>query len=255
MSNPFASEAGHWYGWDGPAYEVPNKSKPGQMRPTTLTDARKLDLVPGVSDILKCEYKWALENWKFDQIIGMANANPSEAGEPLPDYCARIKRLWGDEAAKAPDLGSLIHKCIEKHLRGETYDQTYRDHVMGALDAVGEWCGMDGLSVERWFRHHLGYGGKCDIHKKLDPFPGFVADFKSKDFGAGELPLAWDNHAMQLAAYREGFGMPKARGAIIYVSTQVAGLTHLVELNQDVLDKGWRMFCALLDYWKAKNDF
>jgi hypothetical protein len=219
----YASEAGHWYAKDGtPTYEVLDAN--GNPRKTTLADARKLNLVPSVTTIIKCAAAPGLEAWKRNN----------------PDW----QKLSGDAA----DLGSTIHGCIECHLVEKPYDSTYRSHVMGALDALSSWCGLDQLLPERSFAHSKGYGGKCDIHKA-----GFVADFKSKDFGADEFPKAWENHAMQLAAYREGFGMPKARGAIIYVSTQVPGLSRLVEVPPFELDQGWDMFCGLLDYWKAKT--
>lgn len=236
-----ATEAGHWYRKDGtPCHEVPykTKSKNGQMRPTTLADARELGLVPSVTAIIKCASAPALEAWKRNN----------------PD--------WETISRETAELGSAIHGCIEKHLLGEDYDPTHKLCVDGALACLDGWCGLADLRPERSFAHPLGYGGKCDIHKQDKwentggggkYFPGFVADFKSKDFNIGNLPLAWDNHSMQLAAYREGFGMPQARCAIIYVSTQVAGLTHLVEVDEDELKRGWGMFKGLLAYWKAKN--
>jgi len=49
----FATSSGHWYAQDGSAaYTQPNKSKPGQTRPTTLRDAKKFDLVPSVTGII-----------------------------------------------------------------------------------------------------------------------------------------------------------------------------------------------------------
>jgi hypothetical protein len=252
LSDNFASEAGHWYDEDGtPRYTYTDKD--GFERKTTLRQAKEYGWFPSVSGIIDCEYKWALENWKIEQHIITADANPRCPDEDLVPYVRRVKAIRREEAAKAPDLGSFIHGCIEKHLAGKDYDQTYCDHVVAAVAAVGEWCGLDGLGIERSFAHPLGFGGKSDLHKKLSPFPGFVGDFKTKDFGEDEFPKAWGGHAMQLAAYREGFGMPNARGAIIYVSTKIPGLVRLVEVSQADLDKGWRKFCALLTYWKAEN--
>jgi hypothetical protein len=231
-TSTFASEAGHWYAQDGtPAYEVLGKD--GSPRKTTLRDARKLDLVPSVTTIIRCAAAPGLEKWKRDN----------------PDW----EKLSGD----ARDIGSTIHGCIECHFSGEynKHAETYHAHVMGALDRLGGWCGLDNLLPEKSFAHPLGFGGKCDIHKKVLPFPGFVADFKTKDFGEEWQPATYENHSMQLAAYREGFGMPNARGAIIFVSTQVPGLSRLVEVSQYDLGLGWRMFRGQLDYWQAKNDF
>lgn len=223
----------------------------GNLRPTTLRDARKLNLAPSVSGIIKCAAAEALENWKIDQAIMAALTLPRIDGEETEKFAKRIKIDSKEQARKAAELGSLIHGCIEKDLLGQPYDSSYQRHVDGALKTLASWCGgLDGLQPEKSFCHPLGYGGKCDVHK-----PGFLADFKSKDFTEDNLPAAYDNHAMQLAAYREGFEIPNARGAIIFVSTRVPGLTHTVEVPEDELARGWNMFVTLLEFWKLKNRY
>ena len=63
-----ASESQHWYDRDGnPAYSVIAKN--GIPRPTTLRDARKLNLVPSVTTVLSCASKPALEAWKLNQMM------------------------------------------------------------------------------------------------------------------------------------------------------------------------------------------
>ena len=54
-----AGEQTHWYDQKGaPAYTV--KAKDGSDRPTTLRDARKMNLAPSVTTILKVAAKPAL---------------------------------------------------------------------------------------------------------------------------------------------------------------------------------------------------
>ena len=250
----YVSEAGHWYDKDGEA-RYTYTTADGRELKTTLRQARKYGWFPSVSGIMACAAAPALDNWKQERLADVCHANPPLPGETPEDYRKRVRAIDRDERAKAPDLGSLIHGCIEKHLRGEPYDKTYTPHVMGALDCVSDWCGLDNLLPEKSFAHALGYGGKCDLHKEVLPFASFVADFKTKDFDTEWQPKTYDNHAMQLSAYREGLGMPTARGAIIYISTQIPGLIRLVEVPQDELEKGWRMFVALLTYWQEKNDY
>jgi hypothetical protein len=255
-----ASEAGHWYTLTGePAYEVVGKS--GELRPTTLRDARKLNLVPSVTTIIKCADAPALNKWMRDQVLMAALTLPKIDGESMEAYAQRIVDDSRQQASTARDIGTTIHGCIEKQLCGEYFDPTFVDHVRDSIRTLGDWCGpLDEIRPERSFAHPLGYGGKCDVHKKPaidlnETHNGFVADFKSKDFTADKLPNVYENHSMQLAAYREGFDMPLARCAIIYVSTSVPGLTHLVEIEEAELARGWNMFCALLRYWQLKNNY
>lgn len=123
-----------------------------------------------------------------------------------------------------------------------------------AIEALDGWCGLDGIRPEKSFAHPLGYGGKVDVHKYGLPFDA-VVDFKTKAFTELDLPKAWDNHAMQLAAYKEGVGLLTARCAIIFVSTSVPGLTHLVEISEDEIERGWRMFVHLLEYWQEDKRY
>jgi hypothetical protein len=253
-----ATEAGHWYTLTGePAYEVVGAN--GKTRPTTLRDARKLSLVPSVTTIMGCADKPALTRWKIDQTLMSALTLPKIEGESLEAFARRIKADSEEQASTARDIGTAIHGCIERHLCGlEIFE--HREHVQGAIDTLGQWCALEEIRPERSFAHPLGYGGKCDVHKKPsidlnETHNGFVADFKSKDFTADKLPGVYENHSMQLAAYREGFEMPLARCAIIYVSTKIPGLTHLVEVEEAELARGWEMFKALLTYWQWKNNY
>jgi hypothetical protein len=260
MTNPggtIATEAGHWYTQTGaPCHEVPNKSKPGEMRPTTKKDARILNLSPSVSLISNTLAAQQLEKWKRDQLLLAGADTPRDPLEGHQAWMSRVMDLYIERTTKARDLGTVIHGCIEKLLCGESFDPTYNEHAVGALKAVDEWCGLDGLAVEKSFAHPLGYGGRVDVHKRdLLDSAGWVLDFKTKEFVAEALPRTYDNHAIQLAAYREGLGMSSARCAIIYVSTSVPGLTHLVELSQDELERGWDIFERLVDLWQIVNNY
>ena len=63
-----SAESVHWYQHNGaPQYTV--KAKDGSDRPTTLRDARKLNLVPSVTTILKIAAKPGLEAWKLNQML------------------------------------------------------------------------------------------------------------------------------------------------------------------------------------------
>jgi hypothetical protein len=251
-TSTFATDGGHWYAQDGtPAYEVLGKD--GISRKTTLRDAKKYGYFPGVGDISRRAPKgWDLENWERNKLIRLCRENPEASADA-------IKKLYFEEAEAIMNLGSAIHTCIECHQGGKPYDHTYRPHAVAALDRVNSWCGLDGLLPERSFYHPLGFGGRCDVHKQWKgdgiQHVGYVADYKTKDFDERQTLSVYNNHAMQLAAYRHGFGMPTARCAIIFISTRVPGVTQLVELEQKQLDKGWLMFCNLLEGWQIEKNY
>jgi hypothetical protein len=261
MSNPggaVATEAGHWYLPPNgvPFYTIEGKN--GEQRNVTLRDARRVGAVPSVTTIIRCADAPALTRYYINQALLAGCAIPRDELEDDKEWMARVLAKSKEHSEIARDAGTAIHGNIEKCLMQQPYEWSY--HVDGAIATLEEWCSLEELRPERSFYHPLGYGGKCDVHKKpsidLDEtHNGFVADFKSKDFAADNLPNVYDNHFMQLAAYREGFEMPQARCAIIYVSTSVPGLTHLVEVDEANLQRGWEMFKALLTYWQHQKRY
>jgi len=80
-----------------------------------------------------------------------------------------------------------------------------------------------------------------------------VIDFKTKEFTDPKKVEAYDEHLMQLAAYRIGLNLPKARCANVFVSVTEPGLVVVKEWEQEELERGWVMFESLLNYWQAKN--
>ena len=110
------------------------------------------------------------------------------------------------------------------------------------------YFGHQAWVAERAFAHEEGFGGKCDLHAQ-----NLVVDIKTKDFTDPDKVDAYDEHLMQLSAYRVGLGMPTARCANIFVSRNVPGLVRVIEWDQADLDRGWQMFHSLLSFWQLKN--
>lgn len=243
-----AAESMHWYGKDGsPCYTVTAKN--GAERPTTLRDARKIGLVPSVTSIIRCAAAPGLEKWKQDQVLMAALTLPRTADESEEAYIDRIVRDSKEQARKAADRGTAIHAAIQGHYEGEPPVEEYWPHVRGASGAIEAW--MKGpWNAELSFAHPMGFGGKVDLSSYWA-----VVDFKSKEFESEDELKTYDEHAMQLAAYRQGLQAPKAKCAIVYVSVTVPGLAKLIELPEDELQKGWDMFQGLLAYWKAKSRY
>jgi hypothetical protein len=83
---------------------------------------------------------------------------------------------------------------------------------------------------------------------------GIVIDIKTKDFKDLSKPLAFDEHMLQLAAYRAGLGLPGAKCANVFVSRTNPDLAHVHEWAEEDIQKGWAMFQSLLNYWQLKNN-
>jgi hypothetical protein len=228
------------------------KGAKGQDRATTLRDARKLDLMPSVSGIIKMAAQPGLQYWMQTQVLLAALTLPRIENEPEDKYIARVMDDSKQHARNAAEFGTAIHAAVQGYYEHEALDVDVAVYAMATVEAVTKRWGNQPWTAERSFAHPLGYGGKTDLFA-----PGIVIDFKTKAFGVEEITkgLAYEEHAMQLAAYREGLEMPTSACVNIFISTTNPGLVHIHEWTEEEVSRGWEMFKTLLHYWQLKNNF
>jgi hypothetical protein len=252
--NKYTAESGHWYTREGdPAYTVIGAN--GKERNTTLRDARKDNLVPSVTTILKVAAAPGLEAWKQNQVLLAALTLPRNEGESESDWIDRVMQDSRETGRKAAERGTEIHAAIQQAFDGEVYGDEYARFIEGADMAITEHFGQHDWVCELSFAHSLGFGGKVDMHTKGSDGTGIVVDIKTKDFGPDDDIKGFDEQLMQLAAYRMGLGLPKARCANVFVSRTHPGLAHVIEWSEEELEKGRKMFNRLLSYWQIKNNY
>jgi hypothetical protein len=251
----YTSEAGHWYTRGGnPMYTIVGKN--GKERNTTLRDARTLNLVPSVTTILNVAAKPGLEKWKMQQVLLASLTLPRKEDEPEESYLDRIMEDSREQGRAAADEGTKIHAAIQQHYENKP-GWPYAEFVAGCDTAIVREFGDQNWVCEASFAHELGFGGKCDMYARseTDSKIGIVLDIKTKEFSDPEKVEGYDEHLMQLAAYRIGFNMPAARCANVFVSRSVPGLVVIKEWGLEDLVRGWKMFRSLLDFWKLKNNY
>jgi hypothetical protein len=237
-------DTGHWYTKDGaPAYTIEGKTG---VRNTTLRDARKLGLLPSVTTINNMLSKAGLDTWKQQQVLLAALTLPRQPDEPEADWLARVMQDSKATGREAAERGTAIHAVIEAY-----FDQVYMPEKPPYLDAVSKAL-LDAFGNQLWlseksFGHPLGFGGKCDLMAKS----GFVVDFKTKNADLDKVDVYFE-HEMQLAAYREGLGVPNARCAIVFVNG-TTNQVKLIEVEEQKLQNGWECFQHLLRVYQIKN--
>ena len=238
------SESGHWYLPDGsPAYRIIGKN--GKERNSTVKDAREHGLLPSVTTIIGCASKPALDVWKQQQAILSALTLPRLEGESEEDWLSRVVSDSKETAKSAAERGTQIHGVIEAFYEG-IYIPELPPYVRAVENAINEHFGSQLWVSEKSFAYG-GFGGKCDLVAKS----GFVVDFKTTEKDLDKLDYFFD-HQMQLSAYRQGFELPKARCAIVYVNA-LQNKAKLVEIPEDDLRIGWDCFTHLLAFYRAKN--
>ena len=242
----FAKESTHWYATDGtPAYTVVGVN--GRERATTLRDAKLLNLLPSVTSIIRLAAAPALEKWKRNQVLLAAMTLPKIEGESSDHFVERVETDWQEQGKAAAERGTTIHAAIEKHYRGEYHGDLWTPWIIEATAELSLRCGNQAWKPERSFASPLGYGGKTDLHSD-----GWIVDVKTKD---GDLSATtYDEHVLQLAAYRNGLGIGEAKGGILFVRRDKPAALFC-EVKEADLQRGWAMFQALLAYWQAKTGY
>ena len=239
----------HLYDKQGrPVYEVPYADKSKGMRKATLADAKKLDLAPSVTEIIKVLDKPGLNNWKRDQAILAALTLPRDLEETDGSYLRRVVDDSKAQAKMAAEKGVEIHMSIEDVFRGEKpyneCEDIARQVYRTVIDSFNK---PEGWVVEKSFFHPAGFGGRVDLHHP----DGIVIDIKTKEKLERGKRYAWDEHGMQLAAYAEGLEMPDADLYNLFVDYDGQILFyHWADVSRE-LD----MFKACLMLWQLQKKY
>ena len=240
---------GHYYKQDGePCYYVEKNG--GGLRDTTIRDARKLNLVPSVTEILKVADKPGLNKWLIDQHILSALTVPRDESLASDELIKLIRKDANEQSKLAREKGSEIHDALERFFLGNpsTYHFVeYSDIFDAAKQALLDEFGEQVWIPEKPFASPLGYGGKCDIH-----CPIAIIDFKTTDKPLDGLKC-WDEHKMQGSAYKHGLSFPDAATGNLFISTKNIGEVRLI--MHDDTTREWGMFKALLNYWKLLKGY
>jgi hypothetical protein len=240
-----SSESGHWYDQLGRQVELVEGSKGQPVKPD-LRHARKLNLAPGITTVLKVAHREQLVQYRERQAAWAALTLPRVAGETDEDFVARILRDGGQAARTAADQGSNIHGRIEKGIA----DPYCTDELVLAVRSVLPVVGTPWSCEQSVVNTRYGYGTKADIHNRES---NIVLDFKTKDGSVAESVM-YAEHMMQLAATRYALGMPTAKVGIVFVSrTQCEA--SICWAGEDQIAAQWQVFLAQLNLWQLKSNY
>jgi hypothetical protein len=206
-----------------------------------------------VTTIIKCAASPGLEAWKLQQMMMAALTLPRAPQESEESFIARIQSDSKEQAKAAAERGSEVHAALESFFETREVSSQYSEAILKTeSQIIAEFGDLD-WSTEKSFGHPTGFGGKVDLHSRDGQ--GVVIDFKTKEFTSEnkDKVQGYDEHLMQLAAYRVGLDLPEARCANVFVSVTEPGLVVVREWEKEDLRRGLTMFESLLNYWYAKS--
>lgn len=245
-----AHSGGHWYDQSGARIDTVSSAKGLAIKPTVV-HARKLQLAPGVTTILKTANREALNTYRESQILAAVKRCPQREGEPDSDWHARVLDASREHAESAAAVGSDLHEQIERELGDPT---TQNPQVLAAAEALDTMVrgGRFGWANEVPAVSPFGYATRADLWHAGSRC---LVDVKTK---AG--PLAdqdiWPDHPLQLAATAAAV-LPNihprdVRCAILFIRRDGVE-ARLVEVDSKDIERGWTCFRYLLAYWQERN--
>lgn len=255
----------HWYDHSGkPVFTIIGAN--GKERPTTLRDARKLNLVPSVTTVIKAVLAAPqLENWIQGQLLDVAYAMPP-INDELPDDWKRAVKDKAAEAGKARmEFGTLVHDALEKSLKGE--ELTVLDVVTpsGETHSIHEFIGPvielirdNGWRILECEKSLVGdgYAGTSDIIYIGDEEYGII-DFKTTKDATN--PFIPPTYPAQIALYHvaEHGGIDdKAAGYNVFISTESnIGAVKAVRYDAERLRKEYEFGMGLVKIWQHLNNY
>lgn len=245
----------HYYTIHGQLIDrVPMKTKPGEYKDTTVTEARALNLLPSVTTLLQVMAKPAVEKWKMEQVALAASTHPYDGS----DYWHKTIANKGNEiAGAAADAGTEVHQWVSALLGGR--QATSRNFLWSKSIAeyVVKWLDLNGYQVietEKTFvNEDLGFAGTVDLTvrhrgrtKRLD--------IKTNSFKAEKDCPEYAEHRYQLAGYAFGANAdPEDLREVLYVSRENIGL--IVPKLCKNPSKDERAFLSIAHAWAATHDW
>lgn len=221
----FQAKAPKWYkpignGQLSPLWTLPKADGSGEKTPT-LRDARKLGLLPSVTEILKVIHKPAIEKYRLNQVLQSALTLPRIEGEDMDSFALRVELDSDQHRQTSADLGTRIHAEIAYSLKGMPVSEDMKPYFR-------EWGkfreGLVSMNTEMQVGSEtLGYAGTLDLQCLDMDRNRAVFDFKSQDV-KNDKPNFYGEWALQLSAYAQAMATPhKIVSVIISTNEQSIG--------------------------------
>ena len=259
--NKFAQERGsHWYTPEGHSAHVQPDGKK-----TTLRHARKLGLLPSVTNILSSLPKHAVEDWRVEQAVISTMQCMVEAGASsltADEMMTRVSQRLEENTSAGRRFGTEMHEIIEAINNtgalpapmsplGASHPEHARSYLTWFKSNKFKW------SVhEKAFKSVAGgipYGGCIDFQAGNEGGRDFIIDFKTQAVKGGK-PKFYPEWCYQLAAYDNGFADRHRLVSVVIDSGPSAEVTEH-EWSEEDIEEGLAVFRAAANLWSVVRGY
>ena len=250
------SMSSHWYTPNGRAAHKQPKANGDGDRSTTIRDARKLKLLPSVTNVLGVLSKGGLLNWQLHQVGLAAHANRPTEGESADYYAKRMVAKSKESTDEAADMGSKIHKAIEDFYDGNEV----AENMMPFVQPITTWQESKGLRfIEREVilaNVERGYAGMCDVVGLGADNQMFIIDWKTRKTDPKKKIKSYETEVLQVAAYaatrwgEQAIMDRKVHGANVYVSRNEVGRVEVRAWKPEEIFGAYQTFLNCCHIWR-----
>lgn len=272
---PKTEDTSHWYSRTGASvHQVPMKTDATRLRNTTITDARKMNLLPSVSNYLNVVANEGLNQWKMGQIAITAATLGRQAGEEDETFADRIIHEAMSYTRSKADFGVGMHAAIEDYLLGGILPSEQEFPVPQVLEfwpPVQEWLDNnidEVVASEYVVVNSRGYAGQVDLKVQLKgeaaatammTNPNFegriILDYKTRNHKDNEPMPSHEREVWQGAAYSAADPCTHEGGKLLpfanlYISSRKSGVIRFLPYTEAEMEEALRAFGHIMALWK-----
>ncbi|HOX59364.1 MAG TPA: hypothetical protein PLC99_20970 [Verrucomicrobiota bacterium] len=246
------SDGAQWHTEDG--VPMPSVlSATGGARPTTLSDARELGLLPSVSNILEVVHLPEQEVWKQGQAVLLGLTLPRREGESVDAY---LERVMEARSQAAVGFGTKLHGWAERLARWVEVDPA--DPRAPWMRLLRAWFLANCVRVvwaERpLVNRELGYAGVGDLLIEHRAHGITLVDLKLQNVKEGEGPSTYRSWGYEMAAYRAALG-EKVVCVTLIMNSREAHAPIEGRWSEEQMEMNWRGFRAARELWVVANNY
>lgn len=253
----FNLDTTHWYTRSGePMHSV--EARDGSDRPTTLRDARKLGLLPSVTNILGVIAKPELNAWKMEQAVLAALTLPRLPAEEADSFAKRVVDDASSRQRAAADFGTAFHEGAAQ-LAMSPIELDQKSMLAPWLEHYRQWLTS---SIERvvWVERvlvaeSLGYAGTADLLAFHRTHGLCLIDIKTQGVKPGAEARRYFSWGYQLAAYRRAIQVPHVTCLNVVINSLAAQPVVEMPWEEEELNGAEHVFHAANLIWRYEKGY
>lgn len=253
-------QTAHFYTQEGkPVFEVIGKTT-GKPRPTNIRDARKDNLLPSVTTVIKggLPSAYGLELYKLDLLAQVILTNTQKDNEEYKEYLERLGTEYQEEREKAASLGSEVHSMMKSFLEGPLATSLcFSKEAYACLVKIRTWINRN-IKIAKAEEIHVnleyGFAGTIDAICETYDYEAIVIDWKTQTLKNGK-PRYYDEMLYQLGAYSILHPAAEKYLNVIIPINQDINEIYVKEWTSEDLAWGQKIFLQALKTYRLINRF